>query len=106
MGNVEREVEKSPTPLESTAFFAKPEETARHRRQWRKISDITSPTLNTMSPIPFSEGNENGITVDSYFQMNEASAKKTTKGKQRLHGDEQNENFQISNLAKDSFASG
>ncbi|XP_005095167.1 abnormal spindle-like microcephaly-associated protein homolog [Aplysia californica] len=70
------EASKSPSPLESTAIFAKPDEASKHRRQWRKISDITSPVLNTMSPIPLNEGNENGITVDSYFQANEASAEK------------------------------
>ncbi|KAH9505368.1 hypothetical protein Btru_058528 [Bulinus truncatus] len=72
---ISKEDIKTPTPLESTVITSlqdkKEVSLKNNRKQWRNVSDITTPTLNTMSPIPHAEDNENGITVDSYFQPNE-----------------------------------
>ncbi|BFZ20292.1 hypothetical protein BsWGS_23331 [Bradybaena similaris] len=72
---------KTPTPLESTTIVGKQEtgrECLKNRRQWRNISDITTPTLN-MSPIPVNDGTEHGMTVDSFFQPNDTCNRALTK---------------------------
>ncbi|GFO45530.1 abnormal spindle-like microcephaly-associated-like protein [Plakobranchus ocellatus] len=73
---LEHKIASTPTPLESTTIIPKQEKETmssdqRNRKQWRGITDGTSAILNTMSPIPLSEGNEHGITVDSYYQPND-----------------------------------
>ena len=74
----ENKAVSTPTPLESTTIMAKQEKEVqysgpRSRKQWKGISGGTSTILNTMSPIPLNEGNEHGMTVDSYYQPNDSS---------------------------------
>ncbi|KAI8771163.1 abnormal spindle microcephaly-associated protein [Biomphalaria glabrata] len=79
---IPKEEMKTPTPLESTVITTLQDKNLvilkNNRKQWRNISDITTPTLNTMSPIPRAEDNDHGLTLDSYFQPNDTGLGKAT----------------------------
>ncbi|RUS79093.1 hypothetical protein EGW08_013146 [Elysia chlorotica] len=100
LAHSEHKAVTTPTPLESTAIMVRQEKglasgEMRSRKQWKGISDGTATILNTMSPIPLNEGNEHGITVDSYYQPNDTSVFKQAKvnTSELLHPNARTETF-------------
>ncbi|XP_059177929.1 abnormal spindle-like microcephaly-associated protein homolog isoform X2 [Physella acuta] len=104
--SAEEEILKSPTPLESTTITSlqdKGQANQKNRRQWRNITGITSPTLNTMSPIPRTEGNDNGIIVDSYYQPNETGVDVSIKARPNEETDMPRQTKKLSGDLKKTF---
>ncbi|KAK7504479.1 hypothetical protein BaRGS_00004345 [Batillaria attramentaria] len=60
------EIPQTPPPLESTAI-CKNDELFQQNTIERRKSGFSSPTLSTMSPIPITADNTNGVIIESYF---------------------------------------